>query len=95
VDQFPTVPAGTSLTAKPGVAPSAAATTWNPAWRRACRTGARRGALAGVAFTDPDHLTRILRRGLGQIQHRLVDGCLTESSLTINPTPDTNPKTSQ
>jgi hypothetical protein len=50
---------------------------------------------ASVAFTDPDHPTRTLRRGLGQIQHRLVDGCLTETSLTISPTPDTNPKISQ
>ncbi|MDQ0596021.1 transposase [Streptomyces canus] len=47
----------------------------------------RRGALANVAFTDPDHLTRTLRRALSQIQHRpdLIDGCLTETGLTITP----------
>jgi hypothetical protein len=40
-----------------------------------------------VAFTDPDHLTRTLRRALSQIQHRpdLIDGCLTETGLTITP----------
>ncbi|MFI5816452.1 hypothetical protein ACIA7S_36650 [Streptomyces sp. NPDC051643] len=41
------------------------------------------------AFTDPDHLTRTLRRGLAHIQRHpeLIDGCLTETGLTLTPTP--------
>ncbi|AVH54596.1 IS630 family transposase [Streptomyces dengpaensis] len=48
----------------------------------------RRGPMANIAFADPDHLTRTLRRGLAHIQRHpeLIDGCLTETGLT--PTPD-------
>ncbi|MFB7333713.1 transposase [Streptomyces adustus] len=47
----------------------------------------RRGSMANIAFTDPDHLTRTLRRGLAHIQRHpeLIDGCLTENGLTLNP----------
>ena len=47
----------------------------------------RRGPMANTAFTDPDHLTRTLRRGLAHIQRHpeLIDGCLTETGLTLNP----------
>lgn len=43
--------------------------------------------MANTAFTDPDHLTRILRRGLAHIQRHpeLIDGCLTETGLALNP----------
>lgn len=42
---------------------------------------------ANAAFTDPDHLTRTLRRGLSHIQRHpeLIDGCLAETGLTITP----------
>ncbi|WP_179203160.1 transposase, partial [Streptomyces griseiscabiei] len=45
----------------------------------------RRSSQANTAFTDPDHLMRTLRQGLRQIQYRsnLVDGCLTETGLTL------------
>lgn len=45
----------------------------------------RRGWMANAAFTDPDHLTRTLRRGLGHIQRHpeLIDGCLAETGLTL------------
>ncbi|WP_372412272.1 transposase [Streptomyces luteireticuli] len=45
----------------------------------------RRGPLANAAFTDPDDLTRTLRRSLRQLQYRpdLIDGCLTETGLAI------------
>ncbi len=35
----------------------------------------------------PDHLTHTLRRGLAHIQRHpeLIDGCLTETGLTLNP----------
>ncbi|MCC3773813.1 IS630 family transposase [Streptomyces sp. UNOB3_S3] len=57
----------------------------------------RRGPLANTAFTDADHLTRTLRHGLRQIQYRpdLIDGCLTETGLTItrhDPTPTRKPQ---
>lgn len=41
----------------------------------------RRGWMANTAFTDPDHLTRTLRRGLAHIQRHpeLIDGCLTKT----------------
>ncbi|MEU6010856.1 transposase [Streptomyces sp. NPDC047453] len=55
----------------------------------------RRGPMANTAFTDPDHLIRILRRGLTHIQHRprLIDGCLTETGLAITtPTPTRKPQ---
>nr|WP_236653720.1 transposase [Streptacidiphilus melanogenes] len=47
----------------------------------------RRGFLANVAFTDPDHLVRTVRRGLRKIQYRphLIDGCLAETGLIIAP----------
>ncbi|WP_405680878.1 IS630 family transposase [Streptomyces sp. NBC_00868] len=47
----------------------------------------RRGPMANTAFTDPDHLTRTLRRGLRHIQLRpaLIDGCLTGTRLPITP----------
>ncbi|MFE7115577.1 transposase [Streptomyces sp. NPDC057654] len=53
----------------------------------------RRGPLANTAFTDPDHLERTLRRGLSHIQHHpdLIDGCLTETGLTLHP-PDPTPR---
>ncbi|MFJ9448586.1 transposase [Kitasatospora sp. NPDC101235] len=42
-----------------------------------------RGFLANVAFTDPDHLVRTVRRGLRKIQYRprLIDGCLAATGL--------------
>ncbi|MFJ9909962.1 transposase [Streptomyces sp. NPDC101152] len=45
----------------------------------------RRGWMANTAFSDPDHLTRTLRQGLSHIQRHpeLIDGCLTETGLTI------------
>ncbi|MET9893464.1 transposase [Streptomyces sp. NPDC006465] len=45
----------------------------------------RRSSQANTAFTDPDHLIRTLRHGLRQIPYRsnLVDGCLTETDLTL------------
>jgi hypothetical protein len=45
----------------------------------------RRGPMANTAFSDPDHLTRTLRRGLAHLQRHpeLIDGCLTETGLTI------------
>ncbi|MEV6265127.1 IS630 family transposase [Streptomyces sp. NPDC051784] len=45
----------------------------------------RCGWLSSVAFSTPDHLVRTVRCGLRHIQYRshLVDGCLTETGLTI------------
>jgi transposase len=47
----------------------------------------RRGWLANVAFTTPEHLMQRIRRGPRHIQYRshLIDGCLAETGLTINP----------
>jgi transposase len=47
----------------------------------------RRGWLSNVAFTTPEHLAQRIRRGLRHIQYRshLIDGCLTETGLTIRP----------
>ncbi|MGW2788117.1 transposase, partial [Streptomyces populi] len=47
----------------------------------------RRGWMANTAFTDPEHLTRTIRRGLAHIQRHpeLIDGCLTETGLTLTP----------
>jgi transposase len=47
----------------------------------------RRGWLY-VAFSSPEHLIQLIRRGLRQIQYRseLIDGCLAETGLTISPT---------
>ncbi|MFH9826386.1 hypothetical protein ACH4NG_24350 [Streptomyces bobili] len=43
--------------------------------------------MANTAFTDPDRVTRTLRRGLAHIQRhpQPIDGCLTETRLTLNP----------
>ncbi|WLQ38292.1 transposase [Streptomyces castrisilvae] len=48
----------------------------------------RRGRLSNVAFSTPEHLAQTVRRGLRHIQYRshLLDGCLTETGLTIRPT---------
>ncbi|WP_107408256.1 transposase [Streptomyces atratus] len=47
----------------------------------------RRGWLSNVAFTTPEHLMQRIRSGLRHIQYRsnLIDGCLTETGLTVNP----------
>ncbi|MEK8146548.1 transposase [Streptomyces sp. M10(2022)] len=47
----------------------------------------RRGWLSSVAFSTPEHLVQTVRRGLRHIQYRshLIDGCLTETGLTIPP----------
>ncbi|MEU2718787.1 transposase [Streptomyces sp. NPDC007205] len=46
-----------------------------------------RRAMANTAFHTPNDLDRRLRRELRRIQLRphLIDGCLTATSLTINP----------
>ncbi|MBC9719726.1 transposase [Streptomyces sp. TRM66268-LWL] len=48
----------------------------------------RRGWLSNVAFTNPEHLVQTIRRGLRTIQYRsdLIDGCLTGTGLSLNPT---------
>ncbi|MFI6150483.1 transposase, partial [Streptomyces sp. NPDC051109] len=45
----------------------------------------RRSSQANTAFTDPEHLIRVLRHGLRQIQYRsdVIDGCLTETRLKL------------
>lgn len=45
----------------------------------------RRGWLSNVALSTPEHLIRTIRSGLRHIQYRsnLIDGCLTETGLTI------------
>lgn len=47
--------------------------------------------LANTAFTDGDHLERILRPGLRHIQLRpdLIDGCLAGTGLTLTHQPTT------
>ncbi|MFD4662418.1 transposase [Streptomyces halstedii] len=47
----------------------------------------RRGWLSNVAFSTPDHLVQTVRRGLRYIPYRshLIDGCLTETGLTVQP----------
>ncbi|MFC9620552.1 transposase [Streptomyces sp. NPDC056930] len=47
----------------------------------------RRGWLSNVAFGTPEHFVQTIRRGLRHIQYRshLIDGCLTETGLTISP----------
>lgn len=47
----------------------------------------RRGPTANTAFTDPDHLTRTLRRGLRHIPLRpaLIDGCPAGTGLPLTP----------
>ncbi|MEU3461276.1 transposase [Streptomyces sp. NPDC006733] len=46
---------------------------------------ARRAGQNNIAFTDADHLLRVLRRTLRQIQYRseLIDGCLAAAGLTL------------
>ncbi|GAA5060832.1 hypothetical protein GCM10023336_37730 [Streptomyces similanensis] len=48
----------------------------------------RRGWLSNVAFSTPEHLVQRIRRGLRHIQYSsdLIDGCLAETGLTIQPT---------
>ena len=48
----------------------------------------RRGWLSNVAFSAPEHLDQTIRHGLRHIQYHsdLIDGCLTETGLTIRPT---------
>ncbi|MFD8538896.1 IS630 family transposase [Streptomyces rubrogriseus] len=47
----------------------------------------RRGWLSNVAFSTPEHLVQRIRRGLRHMQYRsdLIDRCLAETGLTINP----------
>ncbi len=42
-----------------------------------------RSSQSNTAFTDPDHLMRVLRRGLREIRYRsdLIDGCLAATRL--------------
>ncbi|MEW1865666.1 transposase [Streptomyces sp. NPDC088194] len=53
----------------------------------------RRRCQANTHFTDPEHLMRTLRRGLREVQCRsdLIDGCLTGTGLTPNPS-ELNPQ---
>ncbi|WP_307544229.1 transposase [Streptomyces sp. V3I8] len=46
---------------------------------------ARRAGQNNIAFTDPDHLMRVLRRTLREIQYRsdVIDGCLAATGLTL------------
>ncbi|WP_443064351.1 IS630 family transposase [Streptomyces sp. NBC_00525] len=46
-----------------------------------------RGWLSNVAFHTPEHLVQTVRHGLRHIPYRshLIDGCLTETGLTIRP----------
>lgn len=51
--------------------------------------------MANTTFTDPDHLTRTLRRRLAHTQRHpeLIDGCLTEPGTDPHPAPpEGNPK---
>lgn len=45
---------------------------------------ARRAGQANTAFTDPDHLLRVLRRTLREIQYNsnIIDGCLAGTGLS-------------
>ncbi|MFE9388260.1 transposase [Streptomyces sp. NPDC006784] len=47
----------------------------------------RSGWLSNVAFSTPEHLIQRIRQGLHRIQYRprLIDGCLAETGLGINP----------
>ncbi|MET9807716.1 transposase [Streptomyces halstedii] len=47
-----------------------------------------RGWLSNIAFSTPEHLNRTLRSDLRHIQYHsnLIDGCLTETGLTIKST---------
>ncbi|SCD91029.1 MULTISPECIES: transposase [unclassified Streptomyces] len=48
----------------------------------------RRGWLSDVAFSTPEHLIQTVRHGLRHIPYRshFIDGCLTETDLTLRPT---------
>ena len=48
----------------------------------------RRRCRANTAFTGPDHLMRVLRHGLRQVQYcsDVVDGCLAATGLTLTTT---------
>lgn len=56
----------------------------------------RRGPLANIAFTDHEHLERVLRRGLRRIQRHpeLIDGCLAGTGFSLTHSP-TTPRTGQ
>nr|WP_232838941.1 transposase [Streptomyces triticisoli] len=45
----------------------------------------RRAGQNNTAFTDPDHLMRVLRRTLRKLQYRsdVIDGCLAATGLTL------------
>nr|WP_308281042.1 hypothetical protein [Streptomyces monomycini] len=45
----------------------------------------RRTGQSKTAFTDPDHLIRVLRCRLRELQYRsdIIDGCLTATGLTL------------
>ncbi len=45
--------------------------------------------MANTAFTDADHLTHTLRRGLRHIQLRstLIEGCLADTGPSLTPPP--------
>lgn len=46
---------------------------------------ARQAGQNNIAFTDPEHLMRVLRRTLREIQYRsdVIDGCLATTGLTL------------
>lgn len=46
---------------------------------------ARRAGQNNISFTDPEHLMRVLRRTLREIQYRsdVIDGCLAATGLTL------------
>jgi putative transposase len=48
----------------------------------------RRSTTANVVFTDRDHLVQTVRSGMRRIQRRphLIDGCLAETGLLMDPT---------
>lgn len=45
----------------------------------------RRTGQCNTAFTDPDHLIRVLRHNLRELQYRsdVIDGCLAATGLTL------------
>ncbi|MEU7229948.1 transposase [Streptomyces chrestomyceticus] len=49
----------------------------------------RRSGQCNTAFTDPEHLMRVLRHRLREIQYRpdLIDGCLAATGLTLTTSP--------
>ena len=54
-----------------------------------------RRSIANFVAADLDTLTRIVKRKLKRIQYRpeLIDGCLTETGLTMNPAQTSQPDT--